>query len=142
MTEPLPERATLVDSNVLIDVLSRDDNWLEWSTEALRQAADFGPLVINPIIYGEVSIGFSRVEDLESALSEDFFVRVSLPWSAAFLAGKAFVRYRQRGGEKRSPMPDFLIGAHAAVSRFRLLTRDCARYRSYFPTVDVISPEA
>jgi predicted nucleic acid-binding protein len=141
MTEPLPERATLVDSNVLIDVFSRDEKWLAWSTEALERAADFGPLVINPIIYGEVSIGFSRVEEVESALSEDFFVRLPLPWSAAFLAGKAFVRHRQHGGGKRSPLPDFLIGAHAAVSRFRLLTRDCARYRSYFPTVELISPD-
>jgi predicted nucleic acid-binding protein len=142
MTEPLPGRATLVDSNVLLDIFYRDKRWLEWSTEALERAADFGPLVINPIIYGEVSIGFSRVEDLNAALPEDFLVRVPLPWSAAFLAGKAFVRYRRRSGEKRSPLPDFLIGAHAAVSRFRLLTRDCARYRSYFPTVDLISPDA
>ena len=141
MSEPARSRATLVDSNVLIDLLSENEQWSTWSAEAVERAADAGPLVINPIIFGEVSIGFTRIEDVEEALSADHFVRAPLPWSAAFLAGKCFVQYRQRGGAKRSPLPDFYIGAHAAVSKFRLLTRDCARYRTYFPTVELISPE-
>ena len=141
MSEPSGARATLVDSNVLLDVLTRQDEWLDWSTDAIERAADQGPLVINPIIFSEVSVGFSRIEDVEEALNPEYFVRSPLPWSAAFLAGKCFLRYRRRGGEKRSPLPDFYIGAHAAVSKFRLLTRDAARYRSYFPTVELLSPE-
>lgn len=134
-------RATLVDSNVLLDVLTRDDRWLEWSSQALSDAADVGPLVINPIVYAEVSMGYRRIEDVDGVLSKDFFVRTPLPWSAAFLAGKSFLQYRRRGGVRRSPLPDFFIGAHAAVSKFRLLTRDAARYRTYFPTVDVVTPD-
>jgi len=141
VSEPSGARATLVDSNVLLDILTRQDEWLDWSTDAMERAADQGPLVINPIIFSEVSVGFSRIEDVDEALSPDYFVRSPLPWSAAFLAGKCFLRYRRRGGEKRSPMPDFYIGAHAAVSKFRLLTRDAARYRGYFPTVELLSPE-
>lgn len=134
-------RATLVDSNVLLDVLTRDNAWLEWSSQALADAADSAPLVINPIVYAEVSMGYSRIEDVDQALDPNFFVRTPLPWSAAFLAGKSFLQYRRCGGVRRSPLPDFFIGAHAAVSKFRLLTRDAARYRSYFPTVEVIAPE-
>lgn len=137
MSEP---PATLVDTNVLLDLLSYDEKWLPWSTEALAQAADAGPLVINPVIFAEVSVRFSRIEDLEEALPPSHFVRAPLPWPAAFLAGKCFVQYRKQGGTKRSPLPDFFIGAHAAVSRLRLLTRDAARYRSYFPTVDLLAP--
>lgn len=138
----MPEaRATLVDSNVLLDLLTRDEKWLEWSTQALADAADLGPLVINPVIYAEVSVGFSRIEDLDEALPADDFVRTPLPWSAAFLAGKSFLTYRRRGGSRRSPLPDFFIGAHAAVSKFRLLTRDSNRYRDYFPTVELLAPE-
>jgi predicted nucleic acid-binding protein len=135
-------RATLVDSNVLLDLMYRDQEWSTWSAEAVERAAEDGPLVINPIIFGEVSIGFTRIEDVEDALSPDYFVRAPLPWSAAFLAGKCFVQYRQRGGAKRTPLPDFYIGAHAAVSKFRLLTRDVNRYRTYFPTVELLSPES
>lgn len=138
MSEP---RATLVDSNVLVDVLSRDAQWLSWSVEALATAADRGPVVINPIVYAEVSTGFTSIEDLDKALPQDDFVRVPLPWSAAFLAGKSFLNYRKRGGAKRSPLPDFYIGAHAAVSKFALLTRDATRYRTYFPTVELVVPE-
>ena len=133
--------ATLVDSNVLLDLLIPNKEWVDWSAEAVERAANDGPLVINPIIFGEVSIGFTRVEDVEQALSPELFVRAPLPWSAAFLAGKCFVQYRRRGCEKRSPLPDFYIGAHAAVSKFRLLTRDVSRYRTYFPTVELIAPE-
>lgn len=138
MSEP---RATLVDSNVLVDVLSRDAQWLSWSVDALAAAADRGPVVINPIVYAEVSTGFTSIEDLDTALPQDDFVRVPLPWSAAFLAGKSFLNYRKRGGAKRSPLPDFYIGAHAAVSKFALLTRDATRYRTYFPTVELVAPE-
>ena len=131
---------TLVDSNVLLDVLTEDPDWLGWSTGALVEAAESGPLCINPIIYAEVSVRFSRIEELEDALPADDFRRAPLPWEAAFLAGKAFARYRRRGGAKPSTLPDFYIGAHAAVASLALLTRDAARYRTYFPSVALVSP--
>jgi predicted nucleic acid-binding protein len=129
----------LVDSNVILDVATDDPVWAAWSGEALSQAADAAVLVINPLIYAEVSIGYGRIEELEVALA-DGFRRDPLPWEAAFLAGKCFADYRRRGGERRSPLPDFYIGAHAAVAGFRLLTRDASRYRSYFPGVPLIHP--
>jgi predicted nucleic acid-binding protein len=132
--------ATLIDSNVLLDVLTEDPRWLDWSIGALAVAAESGPLVINPVIYAEVSIRFSRIEDLEAALPQQDFNRVAVPWEAAFLAGKAFVSYRRKGGARSSPLPDFFIGAHAAVAGLALLTRDAARYRTYFPSVPVIAP--
>lgn len=131
----------LVDSNVILDVATDDPRWSTWSTEAPADAADTAVLVINPLIYAEVSVGYDTLEQLEGTLS-DAFRRDPLPWEAAFLAGKCFVEYRRRGGDRRSPLPDFYIGAHAAVSGFRLLTRDAARYRSYFPTVELIRPDA
>lgn len=137
MSEP---PATLVDTSVLLDILSHDEKWLPWSSEALEKAADAGPLVINPVIFAEVSIRFSRIEDVEAALPPNQFVRAPLPWPAAFLAGKCYVSYREQGGTKTSPLPDFFIGAHAAVSRLRLLTRGATRYRSYFPTVELLTP--
>ena len=137
-TEPL---ATLVDTNVLVDVITGDDKWFEWSAVALESAAGAGPLAINQVIYSEVSARFSRIDDLDEALPHDDYVRLDLPWSAAFLAGKCFNDYRRRGGLKRSPLPDFYIGAHAAVQNLRLLTRDAARYRTYFPTVEVFAPD-
>ncbi len=130
----------LVDSNVLLDVLTEDPDWLAWSSEALARSADGAELVLNPIVYAEVSVGFDRVEDLEEALPSDVFVRSALPWDAAFLAGKCFQTYRRRGGAKRSPLPDFYIGAHAAVAELSLLTRDPARYRTYFPKLPLIAP--
>jgi predicted nucleic acid-binding protein len=132
--------ATLVDSNVLLDVITNDAQWSAWSADALELAANMGPVLINPIVYAEVSVRFSRIEDLNEALPSEDFIRTPLPWSAAFLAAKCFVEYRHRGGTKERPLPDFFIGAHAAVSRFRLLTRDAARYRSYFPTVEILAP--
>lgn len=132
---------TLVDSNVLIDVFSRDVAWAEWSSEALVRLASEGPLVINSVIYAEISHRYSSKEILDRALPEDEFMRENIPWAAAFLAGKVFVDYRQRGGQRRSPLPDFFIGAHAAVSGLRLLTRDVSRYRTYFPTVELVAPE-
>jgi predicted nucleic acid-binding protein len=131
----------LVDSNVILDVATDDERWGEWSTRALFAAADRAPLVINPLIYAEVSVGYVRIEELEAALPGNVFRREALPYEAAFLAGKAFVRYRRHAGKRRSPLPDFYIGAHAAVAGYRLLTRDDARYRTYFPTVELIAPK-
>jgi predicted nucleic acid-binding protein len=131
---------TLVDSNVLIDVLSGDFAWGEWSSEALARLGSEGPLVINAVIYAEVSQRYSRKELLDHELPADVFIREEIPWSAAFLAGKAFLDYRRRGGQRRSPLPDFFIGAHAAVRGLRLLTRDASRYETYFPTVGLVVP--
>ncbi len=131
----------MADSNVLLDVLTEDPAWFGWSGSALQECAQNHILVINPIIYAEVSIGFDRIEDLDAALPESRIERRPVPWDAAFLAGKCFLKYRRLGGEKRSPLPDFFIGAHAAVEKMTLLTRDAARYRTYFPTLKLISPE-
>jgi predicted nucleic acid-binding protein len=132
--------ATLVDSKVLLDVITEDPEWLDWSASALAQAADTSPLVINPIVYAEVAARFARIEDLEEALPADYYERRPLPWEAAFLAGQCFVKYRRRGGSRRSPLPDFYIGAHAAVEGLTLLTRDPKRYRTYFSTLRIIAP--
>lgn len=132
----------LVDSNVLIDVLTDDPRWASWSSATLAAAADRAFLAIDPIIYAEVSIGFDTIEALESALPPEAVHRTHLPAEAAFLAGKAFVRYRRSGGERRSPLPDFFIGAHAAVEGMTLLTRDPGRYRSYFPGLRIVAPDA
>ncbi len=130
----------LVDSNVILDVVSEDPRWYEWSAGRLEELAERHVFVINPIIYAEVSIGFDRIEDLEAALPAPTFRREALPWEAAFLAGKCFLRYRRTGGARRSPLADFYIGAHAAVRGMPLVTRDAARYRTYFPTVMLIAP--
>jgi predicted nucleic acid-binding protein len=133
-------KPTLVDSNVLLDIATRDANWFDWSTSALESAANESPLIINAIIYAEVSIGFRRIEDLETAIPASLYRRDPLPFEAAYLAGKAFLRYRRRGGTRVRPLPDFFIGAHAAIAQHRLLTRDPRRYRTYFPTVELIAP--
>lgn len=133
-------QGTLVDSNVLLDVLTEDPAWFGWSAAALTAAADSGPLRINQLIYAEVSIRFSHIEDLEAALPAADFQRTPLPWEAAFLAGKAFMRYRHHNGTKRSVLPDFYIGAHAAVDGLALLTRDANRYQTYFPTLNLKTP--
>ena len=130
----------LVDSNVLLDVLTDDPRWSPWSTEALHEAIETDRAVINPVIYAEVSTYYSRIEALEAAIPRSLFDREHIPYEAAFLAGKIHLIYRRAGGIKRSPLPDFFIGAHAAVAGYRLLTRDAARYRSYFPTLDVRAP--
>ncbi|MBO4163458.1 type II toxin-antitoxin system VapC family toxin [Micromonospora antibiotica] len=132
--------ATLVDTNVLLDVFTEDPQWADWSAEALASARDEGILVINPIVYAEVSVRFDGVEELDDALPATDFLREDLPHPAGFLAGKAYARYRRQGGSKRSPIADFYIGAHAAVCRYRLLTRDSSRCRSYFPTLKLIAP--
>jgi predicted nucleic acid-binding protein len=128
--------AVLVDSNVLLDVMTEAASWLSWSVSAIERAADTSRLVINPVIYAETSVRFSRIEELDAALPGDLFEREPIPYEAAFLAGKAYLAYRRRAGT-RSPLPDFFIGAHAAVSSYRLLTRDSARYRAYFPKLSV-----
>jgi predicted nucleic acid-binding protein len=130
----------LVDSNVILDVAYDDPHWRAWSEAALEQAAEQAALVINPIIYAEVSIGYAWVEHVEAVLPADRFRREALPHEAAFLAGKSFLAYRRRGGRRTSPLPDFFIGAHAAVRGYQLLTRDAMRYRTYFPTVPLIAP--
>lgn len=130
----------LVDSNVILDVVTEDERWFDWSSSRLEEVAARRGLVINPIIYAEVSVGYDRIEDLDAAVAPDSFRREALPWEAAFLAGKAFVRYRRAGGRRRSPLADFYIGAHAAVRGLTLLTRDARRYRTYFPTLRLIAP--
>lgn len=133
-------RGVLVDSNVLLDVATNDPSWGEWSARALAEVAEHATLVIDPIVYAEVSIGYSTIEALDAAIPAALYRREALPWEAGFLAGKCFVRYRRRGGPRHFPLPDFYIGAHAAVGRLALLTRDAARYRSYFPSVEIIAP--
>jgi predicted nucleic acid-binding protein len=131
--------STLVDSNVLLDVLDEDEEWMDWSSSMLSQAGSRGRLVINPLILAEASVTFDTIEELEEALPVSFLAREPLPWQAAFLAGKAFAAYRRRGGIARSPLPDFYIGAHAAIAGHTLLTR-VQRYRTYFPKLRIISP--
>jgi predicted nucleic acid-binding protein len=130
----------LVDSNVLVDVINGDDQWLEWSSGALAAAAAEHWLAINPIVYAELAVHFERIEELEATVPESSFARLPLPWNAAFVAGKGFLAYRRRGGTRRSPLPDFHIGAHAAVMGMTLLTRDTRRYRTYFPKLELIAP--
>jgi len=132
--------AVLVDANVVLDIMTQDERWFDWSANALAQAADHHRLVVNPIIYAEVSIRYSRIEDFDAALPRAALDREPLPFEAAFLAGKAFLT-RRRGGAKGSPLHDFVIGAHAAVAGYSLLTRDAARYRTYFPNLSIIAPE-
>jgi predicted nucleic acid-binding protein len=132
--------AVLVDSNIILDLASEDDEWLDWSASALERAASSYRLVINPIIYAEVSTRFDRVEDVDALAPAAYFERRALPWDAGFLAAKCFVTYRKRGGTRRSPLPDFYIGAHAAVEGLTLLTRDPKRYRDYFPKLRLIAP--
>lgn len=129
---------TLVDSNVLLDIITQDEQWAAWSESALRNAAEHSVLAINPIIFAEVSMKFARIEDADAVLAD--FAREPLPYEAGFLTGKAFLAYRKRGGTKRSPMPDFYVGAHALVARMALLTRDAAPYRTYFPALKIIAP--
>ncbi len=131
---------TLVDSNVLLDILTDDRAWRDWSGDALAEAAEVGPVYINPVIYAEVSVRFTTVEALEDALPVADYRREPIPWAAAFLAGKVFLDYRRNQGTKSAPLPDFFIGAHAAVAGLALLTRDVGRYATYFPTVPLVAP--
>ncbi len=132
----------LVDTNVLLDIATEDPHWFDWSASHLSKAANRDGLAINPIIYAELSVHYETIEALEVALSGHPFARLPLPWDAAFVAGKAYRRYRRRGGAKRSPLPDFYIGAHAVAAGLALLTRDAPRYREYFPGLKLITPSA
>jgi predicted nucleic acid-binding protein len=132
--------AVLVDSNVLLDIMNESPAWFSWSSTALSQAADSGRVIINPVIYGEISVHFDTIEELDDTLADTPFDREPLPYEAAFLAGKAHLAYRRRGGTRQPLFPDFLIGAHAAIAGYRLLTRDISRYRTYYPRLQVITP--
>jgi predicted nucleic acid-binding protein len=148
VTQPVPNlqvrlracRGVLVDSNVLLDIATNDPSWGDWSARALAEAVEHTTLVINPIIYAEVSIGYTTIEGLDAALPTTLYRREPLPWEAGFLAGKCFLQYRRRGGSRTSPLPDFYIGAHAAIGQLALLTRDAARYRNYFPSLEILAP--
>ncbi|MBP2293328.1 type II toxin-antitoxin system VapC family toxin [Azospirillum rugosum] len=133
---------TLVDTNVLLDLVTNDPVWADWSIRQLDSAAVKGPLIINDIVYAELSVGFERIEDLDDLLDEAGIAMDEIPREALFLAGKAFRRYRAAGGSRSGVLPDFFIGAHAAVLGLPLLTRDAKRYRSYFPSVVLMAPEA
>ncbi len=130
----------LTDSNIILDIVTEDPNWFQWASETLAFYADTHVFIINPIIYSEVSVGFDFIEDADAVLPPEAFRRVQIPWEAAFLAGKCFLEYRRRGGAKRSPLPDFFIGAHAVTVGIPLMTRDASRYRTYFPGLQIISP--
>ena len=130
----------LVDSNIILDIATQDPVWAGRSGSLLASVAATAQLIINPIIFAEVSVGYAQVEELEEALPPDLFRREDLPWEAAFLAGKCFLAYRHRGGGRTSTFPDFFIGAHAALAGYRLMTRDVARYRTYFPGLEILTP--
>lgn len=132
--------AVLVDTNVLIDYLNQEGEWFDWSAAMITDAAESGTVAINPIIYAELAVAYESIEDVETAVPAEYFMRIALPWGACFLAARCFAKYRQRGGSKRSPLPDFFIGAHAAIAGMTLLTRDARRYRSYFPKLRIIAP--
>lgn len=133
--------AVLADTNVLLDVATDDPEWADWSLRALDEASLDGPVLINDVIYAEFSIGYLRIEDVDRALSATGIERVEIPREALFLAGKAFQKYRQGGGSRAAVLPDFFIGAHAAVADIPLISRDKRRYRRYFPTLRLIAPE-
>ena len=130
----------LVDSNIILDIVTEDHVWYKWSSKKLSELSLHNRLQINPVIYSEVSISFERIEDLDNALTESFFIREQIPWEAAFLAGKCFLKYRRSGGARSFPLPDFFIGSHASIRNMSLLTRDTRRYGEYFPKLKIISP--
>ena len=131
----------IFDTNVLLDIATADDHWFDWSDKQFRAAATRGPIVINPIIYAELAPAFTSAEELDQWLNPTVFLRLPLPYGAGWIAAQAFIQYRKSGGTKSTPLPDFYIGAHAQVERLTLVTRDAARYRSYFPAISVIAPE-
>jgi len=134
-------RGILVDSNIILDVFLDDPNWADWSESKLAKYSSIAKLFINSVVYSEISIGFERIEDLEIGLNRGGFEMLEIPKEALFLAGKAYLKYRKNRGTKRSPLPDFYIGAQAAILDLELITRDESRYRTYFPTVNLISPK-
>lgn len=131
---------TLVDTNVLLDLVTDDPNWADWSIAQLEAASLNGPLLINDVVYAEIAVRYDHVEDIEAFLEEAGLVMASMPRAALFLAGKVFKQYRKSGGSRTGVLPDFFIGAHAAVNELPLLTRDIGRYRTYFPSLKLISP--
>lgn len=130
----------LIDSNIFIDVLTEDPTWFDWSAEQLEQLGNRYVLYINEIIYAEVSISFNKIEEFEEVLPAHLFKRLQLPWEAAFLAGKAFLKYKKNQGSRTTTLPDFFIGAHAAIDDLILLTRDSKRFQHYFPELTIVSP--
>ena len=130
-----------IDSNVRLDIFTFDPTWFEWSSDALANAAESHELIINAIIYAQVSISFATIQEMDSTLPLTWVARHAIPEDAAFLAGKCFATYRRRGGQKRSPLPDFFIKAHASVTQMALLTRDATPCRTYFPRLRLITPE-
>ena len=132
---------TFVDTNVLLDLVTDDPAWADWSLRQLEMASFKGPLIINDVVYAELSVRFGRIEDLESVLADAGLTVAPLPRAALFLAGKVFQKYRAAGGSRTGVLPDFFIGAHAAIERHQILTRDIARYRTYFPSVSLIYPQ-
>lgn len=131
---------TLVDTNVLLDVVTNDPTWADWSIDQLETASLAGPLLINDVVYSELAVRYDRIEALDAFIEEALLVLTPFPRSALFLAAKVFTQYRRAGGTRTGVLPDFFIGGHAAVQNLPLLTRDVGRYRSYFPTVKLISP--
>ena len=134
-------KGVLVDSNIILDIFLDDPDWADWSEDVLSEYSVRAPLYINPVIYAEISIGFKKIEELEAALSKGGFQMLEIPKEALFLAGKAFLKYKRSKGLKNSPLPDFYIGAQAAVLGLELITRDTKRFHTYFPTVNIISPK-
>jgi predicted nucleic acid-binding protein len=134
-------KGVLVDSNIILHVFLNDPKWADWSESKLDEYDQLDLLYINSIVYCKISIGFDRIEDLESAIAKAGFQMLKIPKEALFLAGKAYLKYRKRKGTKRIPLPDFFIGAQAAVQDLDLITRDVSRYQSYFPTVKLITPQ-
>lgn|SRR3989338_5462371 len=130
----------IVDSNVILDILTEDKQWYRWSSEQLMKLSEDNELIINQVIYSEISIRFSSIEDLDEVIAEAGLKCENLPWEASFLAGKCFMLYKNNEGSKRSPLPDFYIGAHAAITKRTLLTRDTKRYKTYFNNLEIISP--
>ncbi|MFZ6762229.1 type II toxin-antitoxin system VapC family toxin [Pseudoroseomonas sp. WGS1072] len=133
--------ATLIDTNILLDLATDDPRWVDWSLRQLEAAAAQGPLLINDVVYAELSVRFPGIEQVDAFVAEAGLQLEPLTRPALFLAGKVFKAYRSRGGSRTGVLPDFLIGAQAAVAKLPLLTRDAARYRSYFPTVALIGPD-
>ncbi len=133
-------KGVLVDSNIVLDVFLNDPKWADWSESKLDEYDQFGVLYINSIVYSEISIGFERIEHLESAIAKAGFQMLEIPKEALFLAGKVYLKYKKRKGTRRTPLPDFYIGAQAAVLNLDLITRDVSRYQRYFPTVKLITP--
>jgi predicted nucleic acid-binding protein len=131
---------SLIDANVLLDIATADATWMAWSQDQVLAAAERGPVYINAIIYAELAAGFATQQDLDRWMDPAVFQRTPLPYDAGWLAAQAFVSYRRAGGVRNSPLPDFYIGAHAQVEQLTLVSRDPARYRTYFPSVALIAP--